>query len=253
MDIYPQIYYVYFYLRSKDSETAKAGTPYYVGKGKGYRAWTNHTNVKTPDEGSKILIFESNLTELQAYMIERYFINWFGRKLNGTGILHNKTKGGEGFSGGPTKGVPKTQEHKDKISKAQKGKPKKKEQIEKISKSLTGFKHTEEFCKKRSLIMMGNQNTPKGHKFSKDRNQKISKSLKGRKHSKEHIENRFKNRKAPDQTGANNPMAKTFLITSPEGIQYTIKGNLEAFMEEHGISRYILFNQKRGWLIKRPE
>ena len=27
------IYYVYAYLRSKDSPNAKAGTPYYIGKG----------------------------------------------------------------------------------------------------------------------------------------------------------------------------------------------------------------------------
>lgn len=26
------IYYVYAYIRSKDSETARAGTPYYIGK-----------------------------------------------------------------------------------------------------------------------------------------------------------------------------------------------------------------------------
>jgi len=28
------IYYVYFYLRSKDSQNGKAGTPYYIGKDK---------------------------------------------------------------------------------------------------------------------------------------------------------------------------------------------------------------------------
>lgn len=38
------IYYVYAYIRSKDSDTAKAGTPYYIGKGKHKRAFSKaHT------------------------------------------------------------------------------------------------------------------------------------------------------------------------------------------------------------------
>lgn len=33
------IYYVYAYLREKDSDTASTGSPYYIGKGKNKRAW----------------------------------------------------------------------------------------------------------------------------------------------------------------------------------------------------------------------
>jgi hypothetical protein len=99
MDIYPNIYYVYFYLRSKDSETAKAGTPYYVGKGKNGRAYNNHGKIPVPKDRSKIILVEQNLTELQAFILERYFIRWFGRKDNGKGILRNLTDGGEGHSG----------------------------------------------------------------------------------------------------------------------------------------------------------
>lgn len=99
MDIYPNIYYVYFYLRSKDSETAKAGTPYYVGKGKGGRCNDRRRKIPVPKDSSKIILVEQDLTELQAFILERYYIRWFGRKDNGTGILGNRTNGGEGASG----------------------------------------------------------------------------------------------------------------------------------------------------------
>lgn len=92
------IYYVYFYLRSKDSKTAKAGTPYYVGKGKQKRAHEKHKNVPIPKDKSRIILVEQDLTELQAFILERYYIRWFGRKNNGTGILLNRTDGGEGVS-----------------------------------------------------------------------------------------------------------------------------------------------------------
>ena len=61
------IYYVYAYLRSKDSKTAKAGTPYYIGKGKGDRAWVQHRvgnkGVHTPVNKSFIKILEKQIVE----------------------------------------------------------------------------------------------------------------------------------------------------------------------------------------------
>jgi len=90
-------FYVYAYIRSTDSETAKAGTPYYIGKGKGNRAICKKHSISLPSDYNYIIILEQNLSEIGALALERRIIKWWGRIDNNTGILRNKTNGGEGL------------------------------------------------------------------------------------------------------------------------------------------------------------
>jgi hypothetical protein len=85
-------FYVYLYLRED-------GTPYYVGKGKGKRAFSKNRTINIPEDKTRIVFHSENLTEDEAFTLEKELIAKYGRKDNGTGILRNLTDGGEGSSG----------------------------------------------------------------------------------------------------------------------------------------------------------
>lgn len=100
-------YYTYLWLRED-------GTPYYVGKGKGNRAFTRHRRCKNlvPPPVERILIQEFP-NEDSAFTAEVFLIAFYGRKDCGTGILRNLSNGGEGF-----RGIIRTAEHNKKIGDA---------------------------------------------------------------------------------------------------------------------------------------
>jgi len=161
------IYYTYAFLREDR-------TPYYIGKGKGNRAYRRRDKgIKPPKDKSKILILKQNLTEEESFRHEVYMIAVFGRKDLGTGILHNKTNGGDGVSGAVV-----SDETRRKMSEALKGKPRSKEIRRKISESHKGKTHSEESRRNMS-------ESQKGKTFSEETKRKLSESQKGKNHSEE--------------------------------------------------------------------
>jgi hypothetical protein len=91
---------VYGYLRAKDSGTAKAGTPYYVGIGDKYtRAYEPHKNrrhnVPVPADERRIRQFAVAKNRAEAERIEKALIARYGRqRIDKGGILLNRSPGG---------------------------------------------------------------------------------------------------------------------------------------------------------------
>jgi hypothetical protein len=171
----PKEYYLYFYLREDN-------TPYYVGKGKGRRAWNKNNHItQPPTELSRIIIAEDGLSEIGALALERRYIHWYGRKDLGTGILRNRTNGGDGVSGRKTT-TPRSAESRNKTSRSLLGKnigqKRSIEQRQKMSLGQTGLKRpqTVESINKRLKTI-----AEKGPEFYKESNLRKSEKLRGRK------------------------------------------------------------------------
>lgn len=129
------MFYTYLWLREN-------GTPYYAGKGSGIRAFTSWSHGVHKPETKVRIIVQVFISEEEAFEAEKFLINYYGRLDLGTGCLRNLTDGGEnpprtklgrcvsqrrrrlisetlkrkGIVPPSRKGVPHTQEVKDRIS-----------------------------------------------------------------------------------------------------------------------------------------
>lgn len=91
----PARFYTYAYLRPD-------GRPFYIGKGKGTRAWELHgSKVKrwSPPTADRVLILKWDMaTDAEAFAHERYMIGIYGTAGKGW-LTMNFTEGGDGTSG----------------------------------------------------------------------------------------------------------------------------------------------------------
>lgn len=142
-------YYTYAYLR-------KDLSPYYVGKGKGNRILSDLRSIHKPTDISRIVFLRENMTEKESFNNEVEMIKLWGRKDLKTGMLRNKTDGGEGSSGGR-----RTKETRKLISLIRTGKKHTNETKAKMSLVRTGEKRTDETKAKIRLATTGLKRTEK--------------------------------------------------------------------------------------------
>ena len=163
------MYYVYSYLREDNS-------PYYIGKGTKGRAYAsaNH-RIKAPKNKERIYIIKDNLTEEEAYDLEKLYILIFGRVDLETGILRNLSDGGEGPTGYKT-----TPEQRRKIALSRMGE----------KHPLYGVSPSKETRKKQSLVMkgrfVGDKNPMYKQTHTEENRKKISDRHKGVPKTEEH-------------------------------------------------------------------
>lgn len=152
IDQYHSEFYVYAHCKPETGEI------YYIGKGKGKRAYdfkrrNEHWHRVAKKYGVEVLIIADGLTEKQALELEK-------NKIADIGLdkLCNQTEGGRGLSGHKF-----SAEHRAKIGAAHKGRAKPKHVMEALAKANIG------------------------RNFSDERRKKLSAAHKGRKKSPEHI------------------------------------------------------------------
>ena len=180
------MFYTYLWLREN-------GTPYYVGKGSGDRAFNpNGHRVHKPLDDARIIVQEFE-TEDDAFFAEKFLIALYGRTDNATGCLSNLTDGGEnppsckGKKKNPesvkktaegNRGQKRTKEQRLRMSEAHKGLPSKRKGCTQVAWNK-GLSWSEETIKKIGEAGKGRIPWNKGKQASAETRRKQSESHKG--------------------------------------------------------------------------
>jgi hypothetical protein len=208
----PNRFYVYAYLRSKDSEHGKRLTPYYVGKGARDRATSKCRTVPKPSDPSFIVYIQEGMTEQEAFNLEKYCIALYGRIDKGTGILRNLSDGGDGPSG-----TIYSEERRKKLAEWSRGRT-----------------HPPEVRRKIGEAQMGSKNHAWGKEMPKETRDKISKANKGLRRSDESRRNIAKGK-----------CKYKCVFVSPTGQIHHVD-NLHQFCLEYKLHRTLILQLIRG-------
>jgi hypothetical protein len=195
------MFYTYLWLRED-------GTPYYVGKGSGKRAFVNlRHKVVRPPRDKKFILVQEFPSEADAFEAEKFLISYYGRKDLGLGCLRNLTDGGDGCTnmspisrkkiGDAHRGKKISESHRASISgennpRPMLGKHHSDDTKKKISESrkgkggqsgskngMFGRKHSPTACEKMSITRKGQNTWSKGRKLSDETRRKMSEARKG--------------------------------------------------------------------------
>lgn len=215
-------FYVYAYLRHEASPHGPRLSPYYIGKGKGRRAFSGKRTTRRPKSREYIVFIDEGLTEQEAFRLEKYCIALYGRIDTGTGILRNLCDGGEGPSGAILS----------------------EERRQALLKTRLGIKHSEETKRKMS-------ESQKGRVFSAETRRKMSEAAKKKKLSAEHrrkIGLAGIGRTPSEETIVKLSLSRTrnrYRLISPTGETYTPQ-RLAPFCKEHGLCDHAIRTVARG-------
>jgi hypothetical protein len=151
-----EIFYTYFWLRYD-------GTPYYIGKGQGKRAFGVGGHRVNPPKDKAYILIQMHPSERAALDAEIFFIAYYGRKDLHTGCLRNQTNGGDKGASGLSSEV-----------RAKMG------VIHLGNKNSLGRKASAETCAKISAAKLGKPAWNKDIPMSKEQKSKLSVINKGK-------------------------------------------------------------------------
>lgn len=257
-------YYVYAHYVTGES------LPFYIGKGKGNRAYdlkgrSKFWNRKAKN-GFTVKFIRTNLTEETSLLLETKMILFYGRRDSGTGCLVNHTDGGDGLInpsadtrkkiGRANKERFKDLEFREKFSEAQRNKVVKESTRAKMSKAQTNrFKSAEE---RNTLKQLSTEAWS-----SAELRKKQSKLIFQKHKENPEIANKIRQYRLGKNLSAESrrklsqkKSGKSYALVSPEGKEYTCLYQSE-FAREHNLNvkslnSFLLGKMKtyKGWKMK---